>query len=53
MNDLIIKAAKDLAGAKSVAALTGAGISVESGNPAISWQGRDLGNHRSDGVCAH
>ncbi len=33
MNDLIKKAAKDLALAKNVVALTGAGISVESGIP--------------------
>ncbi len=39
MNDLIIKAAKDLAGAKSVAALTGAGISVESGIPPFRGKG--------------
>jgi NAD-dependent deacetylase len=39
MDDLIKKAARDLAGAKSVAALTGAGISVESGIPPFRGKG--------------
>ncbi len=38
-DDLIRKAAKDLAAAKSVAALTGAGISVESGIPPFRGRG--------------
>jgi NAD-dependent deacetylase len=33
MDELIKKAAEDLSGAKMVTALTGAGISVESGIP--------------------
>jgi NAD-dependent deacetylase len=39
MEDLIKKAAQDLADAKFVAALTGAGISVESGIPPFRGQG--------------
>ncbi len=39
MNDLIKKAAKDLALAKNVVALTGAGISVESGIPPFRGKG--------------
>jgi len=39
MHDLIEKAARDLAAAKNVAALTGAGISVESGIPPFRGQG--------------
>ena len=39
MSDLIKKFAKDLAAAKNVAALTGAGISVESGIPPFRGKG--------------
>ena len=39
MNDLIERAARDLAGAKIVAALTGAGISVESHIPPFRGKG--------------
>jgi NAD-dependent deacetylase len=39
MSDLIKKSAKDLASAKHVAALTGAGISVESGIPPFRGKG--------------
>lgn len=39
MNDLIQRAAQDLAGAKTVAALTGAGISVESHIPPFRGKG--------------
>ncbi|MBW1753364.1 MAG: RNA polymerase subunit sigma, partial [Deltaproteobacteria bacterium] len=39
MNDLIQKAAQDLVGAKKAIALTGAGISVESGIPPFRGPG--------------
>ena len=39
MNDLIKRAAEDLAGAKKAVALTGAGISVESGIPPFRGKG--------------
>ena len=39
MDDLIRRAAEDLAGAKRVAALTGAGISTESGIPPFRGKG--------------
>jgi NAD-dependent deacetylase len=39
MDDLIQRAAKDLAAAKNVVALTGAGISVESGSPPFRGKG--------------
>jgi NAD-dependent deacetylase len=39
MDDLIKRAAKDLALAKNVVALTGAGISVESGIPPFRGKG--------------
>ncbi|KPJ78522.1 MAG: RNA polymerase subunit sigma [Deltaproteobacteria bacterium SG8_13] len=39
MDDLIERAARDLAGAKNVAALTGAGISVESNIPPFRGKG--------------
>ncbi len=39
MDDLIQRAAKDLSGARRVAALTGAGISVESGIPPFRGKG--------------
>jgi NAD-dependent deacetylase len=39
MDDLLDRAAQDLAGAKSVAALTGAGISVESNIPPFRGKG--------------
>ncbi|QTA88498.1 SIR2 family NAD-dependent protein deacylase [Desulfonema magnum] len=39
MNELIKKAAKDIAGARSVVALTGAGISVDSGIPPFRGKG--------------
>ncbi|HJO63274.1 MAG TPA: Sir2 family NAD-dependent protein deacetylase, partial [Desulfobacterales bacterium] len=39
MDDLIDKAAKDLANSKSAIALTGAGISIESGIPPFRGRG--------------
>ena len=39
MEDLIIKAAKELAGSNKVIALTGAGVSVESGIPPFRGKG--------------
>ncbi|MEE4603651.1 MAG: Sir2 family NAD-dependent protein deacetylase, partial [Desulfobacteraceae bacterium] len=39
MDDLIRRAAKDLAAAGNVAALTGAGISIESGIPPFRGKG--------------
>ena len=39
MNELIKRAARELADAKNVAALTGAGISVESGIPPFRGKG--------------
>jgi NAD-dependent SIR2 family protein deacetylase len=47
MNDLIEKAAQDIATANRVTALTGAGISVESGIPPFRGSGASMPTRRT------
>ena len=48
MENLITKAARDIAASRQVVALTGAGISVESGIPPFRGKGGLWENSRAD-----